>query len=74
MTKMTMLQSVYHILKIFYSKNESRSLWPELFWPISGVGRFGLGRWVVSANFLRESIRPSVVSAQVHVYGNSSDK
>ena len=25
---------------------------PESFRPILGVGRFGLGRWVVSANFL----------------------
>ena len=33
------------------------------------MGRFGLGRWVVSANFLGESIRPRVVSAIV--YGNS---
>ena len=39
------------------------SFWPESFRPgsfrpILGVGRFGLGRWVVSANFLGESIRP----------------
>ena len=31
---------------------------PGSFRPILGVGRFGLGRWVVSANFLGESIRP----------------
>ena len=31
---------------------------PGSFRPILGVGRFGLGRWVVSANFLDESIRP----------------
>ena len=31
---------------------------PGSFRPILGVGRFGLGRWVVSANFLAESIRP----------------
>ena len=30
---------------------------PGSFRPILGVGRFGLGRWVVSANFLGESIR-----------------
>ena len=41
---------------------------PGSFRPILGVGRFGLGRWVVSANFLGESIRPRVVSAKV--YGN----
>ena len=35
-----------------------------------GGGRFGLGRWVVSANILGESIRPQVISAKV--YGNSS--
>ena len=34
------------------------SFWPGSFRPILGVGRFGLGRWVVSANFLSESIRP----------------
>ena len=28
------------------------------FRPILGVGRFGLDRWVISANFLGESIRP----------------
>ena len=39
---------------------------PEGPFPIS---RVGLGRWVVSANFLGESIRPCVVSAKV--YGNS---
>ena len=31
---------------------------PGSFRPILRVGRFGLGRWVVSANFLGESIRP----------------
>ena len=31
---------------------------PGSFQPILGVGRFSLGRWVVSANFLGESIRP----------------
>ena len=31
---------------------------PGSFRPILGVGRFGLGRWVVSANFLGGSIRP----------------
>ena len=31
---------------------------PGSFRPILGVGRFGLGRWVVSASFLGESIRP----------------
>ena len=31
---------------------------PGSFRPILGVGRFGLGRWVVSANFIGESIRP----------------
>ena len=31
---------------------------PGSFRPILGVGRFGLGRWAVSANFLGESIRP----------------
>ena len=31
---------------------------PGSFRPILGMGRFGLGRWVVSANFLGESIRP----------------
>ena len=41
---------------------------PGSFRPILGVGRFGLGRWVVSANFLGESIQPRVVSAKV--YGN----
>ena len=41
---------------------------PGSFRPILGVGRFGLGRWVVSANFLSESIRPRVVSAIE--YGN----
>ena len=42
------------------------------------MGRFGLGRWVVSANFLGESIRPWVVSAKVYgnlqVSNNSKDK
>ena len=33
---------------------------PESFRPILGVGRFGLGRWVVSAKFLGESIRPGI--------------
>ena len=46
----------------------SESFRPGSFRPILGVGRFGLGRWVVSANFLGESIRPWVVSA--NVYGN----
>ena len=32
------------------------------------ISRVGLGRWVVSATFLGESIRPCVVSAKV--YGN----
>ena len=32
---------------------------PGSFRPILGVGRFGLGRWVVSANFEGGSIRPS---------------
>ena len=36
----------------------SESFRPGSFRPILGVGRFGLGRWVVSANFLGESIRP----------------
>ena len=31
---------------------------PGSFRPILGVGRFGLGRWVVSANFIGESIQP----------------
>ena len=31
---------------------------PGSFRPILGMGRFGLCRWVVSANFLGESIRP----------------
>ena len=31
---------------------------PGSFRPVYGVGRCGLGRWVVSANFLGESIRP----------------
>ena len=31
---------------------------PGSFRPIFGVGRFGLGRWVVSANFRGESFRP----------------
>ena len=31
---------------------------PGSFRPILGVGRFGLGRCVVSANFLGESIQP----------------
>ena len=31
---------------------------PGSFRPILGMGRFGLGRWVVSANFLGESFRP----------------
>ena len=31
---------------------------PGSFRPILGVVRFGLGRWVVSANFIGESIRP----------------
>ena len=44
------------------------SFWPGSFRPILGVGRFGLSRWVVSANFLGESIQPRVVSATV--YGN----
>ena len=39
----------------------SESFRPGLFRPILGVGRFGLGRWVVSANFLGESFRPWVV-------------
>ena len=34
------------------------SIRPGLFRPILEVCRFGLGRWVVSANFLGESIRP----------------
>ena len=34
------------------------SIRPGSFRPILGVGRFGLGRWVVSANFRGESIRP----------------
>ena len=44
---------------------------PESFRPIWGGGcRFGLGRWVISANILGELIRPQVISAKV--YGNSS--
>ena len=34
------------------------SFQPGSFRPILGVGHFGLGRWVVSANFLGELIRP----------------
>ena len=42
------------------------------------MGRFGLGGWVVSVNFLGESIRPWVVSAKIYgslqVSNNSKDK
>ena len=36
-----------------------------LFYPIQRVGRFGLGRWVISANFQSESFRYLVVLAKV---------
>ena len=52
--------------------DESGSFRPGSFRPIFGVGRFGLDKWVVSANFIGESIRPWVVSAEV--YRNASDK
>ena len=53
-------------LVVFY-KNPGRfgpgsfrpeSFRPGSFRPILEVGRFGLGRWVVSANFLGQSIQP----------------
>ena len=37
---------------------------PRLFRPIFRVGRFGLGRCVVSAHYRGESFRPWVVSAK----------
>ena len=37
----------------------------ELFIQIERVGRFGLGRWVISANFQIESFRSLVVLAKV---------
>ena len=43
--------------------------WVDLCWVVSskfrGVGRFGLGRWVISANFQSESFRSLVVLAKV---------
>ena len=39
------------------------SFQPGSIRPILRVGRFGLGRWVVSANFRGESFRSWVVSA-----------
>ena len=42
------------------------SFLPGSFWPIFRVGRFGLGRWVVSAHFRDESFEPRFVSAKVY--------
>ena len=45
--------------------------WVDLSWVVSsnpnlgGGGRFGLGRWVISANFQSESFWPLVVLAKV---------
>ena len=39
---------------------------PGSFRPIFRVGRFGLGRWVVSVHFRGESFRSWVVSAKVY--------
>ena len=33
---------------------------PESFRPILGVGRFGLGRWVISANFWMSRFSPEL--------------
>ena len=51
---------------------ECRSFWSwvDLSWVVSsklrpGVGGFGLGRWVISANFQSESFQPLVVLAKV---------
>ena len=43
----------------------SESFRPGSFRSILGVGCFLFGRWVVSANFLVETIRPWVASAKV---------
>ena len=37
------------------------------FIQILGVGRFDLGRWVISANFQSESFRPLIVLAKMYV-------
>ena len=37
---------------------------PNLVWGGGGGGRFGLGRWVISANFQSESFWPLVVLAK----------
>ena len=57
--------SILHFLALYenpgrFGPGSSRpeSFRPGSFRPILGVGRFGLGRWVFSANFLGESIRP----------------
>ena len=42
--------------------------WVDLSWVVYsnlGVGRFELGRWVISANFQSESFRSLVVLAKV---------
>ena len=57
MGKLLHLHSCLKSLTIHINQ-ESGSFWPGSFRPILGVGRFGHGRWVVSANFLGESFRP----------------
>ena len=46
----------------------AESFKPGLFRPMFGVGRFGLGSWVVSAHFQGVSFRLMKSKAFIHTY------